>query len=411
VPEVTSTHRPSNLRPLRRSTRPPLPSRRPAVRVASVPASHVYVRHLADPDGDDGVVRLDDVPPEDGTTVPGGWWPPVMLDGAWIREHRSTFDVFHVHFGFDAKDPDELRDVVAALDEVGAPLVVTVHDLRNPHHRDRALHEAQLGILVRAADAVLTLTPGAAREVARRWGRHATVVAHPHVVDFERMRQPRAGGAAEPFVVGMHAKSVRANMDPVGVAGTLADVVADLDGAVLRVDLHDELLDPDNHWYAPDLAAELIALGQDRADVDVRVHPYFSDDELWDYLERLDVSVLPYRFGTHSGWLEACHDLGTAVIAPDCGFYAEQSGCLTYRHGDGGLDVASLHAAVRDAYRARRAGADDGHAADRELRIAARHQQRREIATLHRTLYRRLLGAAAGRSHEERSGERTSNAA
>ena len=34
------------------------------------------------------------------------------------------------------------------------------------------------------------------------------------------------------------------------------------------------------------------------------------DDELWDYLQSLDVSVLPYRFGTHSGWLEACHDLG-----------------------------------------------------------------------------------------------------
>ena len=35
-------------------------------------------------------------------------------------------------------------------------------------------------------------------------------------------------------------------------------------------------------------------------------------------------SVLPYRFGTHSGWLEACYDLGTAVVAPTCGFYAEQ---------------------------------------------------------------------------------------
>ena len=34
--------------------------------------------------------------------------------------------------------------------------------------------------------------------------------------------------------------------------------------------------------------------------------------------------MLPYRFGTHSGWLEACYDLGTPVLAPDCGFYAEQ---------------------------------------------------------------------------------------
>ena len=61
------------------------------------------------------------------------------------------------------------------------------------------------------------------------------------------------------------------------------------------------------------------------------MHDYFSDDELWDYLHALDVSVLPYRFGTHSGWLEACHDLGTTVVAPTCGFYAEQRPCLTLR--------------------------------------------------------------------------------
>ena len=39
------------------------------------------------------------------------------------------------------------------------------------------------------------------------------------------------------------------------------------------------------------------------------------------------MSVLPYRFGTHSGWLEACFDLGTAVIAPSCGFYRQQHPC------------------------------------------------------------------------------------
>ena len=60
------------------------------------------------------------------------------------------------------------------------------------------------------------------------------------------------------------------------------------------------------------------------------MHDYFTDDELWDYLSSLDVSVLPYRFGTHSGWLEACFDLGTIVLAPDCGYYAEQRPCVTY---------------------------------------------------------------------------------
>ena len=51
----------------------------------------------------------------------------------------------------------------------GIPLVLTVHDLTNPHLSDQAPHEAALDVLVPAASAVVTLTPGAAAEIARRW--------------------------------------------------------------------------------------------------------------------------------------------------------------------------------------------------------------------------------------------------
>jgi hypothetical protein len=54
--------------------------------------------------------------------------------------------------------------------------------------------------------------------------------------------------------------------------------------------------------HEPAFAARLTSLGE-RGAVELRVHDYFSDDELWGYLQGLDVSVLPYQFGTHSGWL------------------------------------------------------------------------------------------------------------
>lgn len=360
------------------------------VRVASIPASHVYVRHLADPDGDDGVVRLADVPPADGRTVPGGWWPPVMLDAAWIREHLGTFDVFHVHFGFDAKDPDELRDVVDVLDEHGVPLVVTVHDLRNPHHDDPRLHEEQLSVLVRSAAVVVTLTTGAAARIRERWGRTARVVPHPHVVEPGRMRRPRARRSG--FVVGVHAKSLRANMDVVPVARVLADVVSGLPGAALRIDMHDELLHRDGPHHAPDVVAELRALGDAHPAVDVRMHGYFTDDELWDYLASLDASVLPYRFGTHSGWLEACHDLGTTVIAPDCGHYAEQGARYVFGHDERRFDEGALRHAVIAAYgdrEGRRRGC-----AHRDLAVERRLDERRAVAAAHRRIY---ADALAGR--------------
>ena len=79
------------------------------IRVASVPESHLYVRHLSNPDGIDPVIRLDDPVPVDGAKVPGGWWPPLMLDPEWIAQNHSRFDVFHIHFGFDAISTDVLR--------------------------------------------------------------------------------------------------------------------------------------------------------------------------------------------------------------------------------------------------------------------------------------------------------------
>lgn len=336
-----------------------------------MPASHVYVRHLSTPD--DGVVRLADPVPVDRVRVPGGWWPPLMLDPDWIERNAGGFDVFHVHFGFDGKSPAELHEVAAALD---VPLVITVHDLRNPHHEDAALHDAQLGALIEHAAALVTLTPGAAREVESRWCRHCEVLPHPHVVEHEWMTAPRP--VHDGFVVGLHAKSLRANMDVEGTVALLADALGDLPGARLRIDLHEEVSDPASHWYAPDTVRFLRAFAADAEHVALVEHPYFDDDQLWRYLIGLDVSVLPYRFGTHSGWLEACHDLGTTVLAPTCGYYAQQRPCVSYTPGD----PVSLADAIRGAYALRPAWrADPGD----------RMRERRELAVAHRRLYERVV--------------------
>ncbi|UJA22004.1 glycosyltransferase family 1 protein [Thermoleophilia bacterium SCSIO 60948] len=348
-----------------------------------MPSGHVYVRHLADPDGGDGIDRLPDIEPADGRKVPGGWWPPVMLDAGWIRENRDRFDLFHVHFGFDAKTPTELEEVTTALGEVGAPLAVTVHDLRNPHHHEGERHDAQLRVLLDDAAAVLTLTPGAASEIERRYGcENVRVLPHPHVLEFDELG--RARRRHDDFVIGLHAKSLRANMDAVGVARALCEAASELPGVRVQIDVHEEIFDPDNHWFAPASGAELLDIADGYEAAELRVHPYFSDSELWDYLRGIDASVLPYRFGTHSGWLEACYDLGTLVIAPTCGFYVEQRPCLTYRHDESGLDVDSLREAVRVAALER-----PRFQADRDGRLA----ERRALAASHRSLYRALLGA------------------
>lgn len=353
------------------------------LRIASVPSSHVYVRHLSHPGGLDTVRRLPDPVPADGVKVPGGWWPPLMLEPGWVSDNHRRFDVFHVHFGFDAVPPDVLEAVLHELKLHDKPLIYTVHDLRNPHHPDRAAHDEQQDVLVAAAHTLLTLTPGAARTISQRWGREAVVLPHPHVLGSARIE--RARPAQDRFVVALHAKSVRANMDPLTVAGALVSIVAELPGAVLRLDIHDEVYQPGNHWYAPDLGAAMRKYA-DHPHVDVRVHSYFTDAELWDYLSTVSVSVLPYRFGTHSGWLEACFDLGTAVIAPSCGFYAQQRPCGVFECTEQSFDPESLRRAVRAAYDRWAAGTATPRAS-----WGGRRAERTRIADAHRAVYEAAL--------------------
>jgi glycosyltransferase involved in cell wall biosynthesis len=362
-----------------------------ATTVASVPSGHVYVRHLS-PESGGGPVRLPDPPPL-GVRRPVSqqWWPPAMLDEAWVDAHADEIDVFHLHFGFDALDPADLERVVAALRRRSVPFVYTVHDLRNPHHVDRTAHDAQLDVLVPAADALITLTPGAAQEIARRWGRSAHVLPHPHVVPLETMRRAHAardvrsrGRGARPFRVGLHLKSLRASMAPELVLPTLVETVADLPGAVLQVNAHRDVFEPDGQRYDADLA-RLVREHADAGRLELHVHDYLSDDALHAYFASLDVSVLPYRFGTHSGWLEACRDLGTTVAAPGCGYFAEQGPVLRYTLDEDHYDPESLAAAVRRAHAERPAwGAS----------VAERRQQRAEVAAAHDALYRGLVEEA-----------------
>ncbi len=360
------------------------------LRIASIPADHVYVRHLSHPEPDSAAAsRRDPVRRLPDPTMP--WWPPAMLDPDWVRANADDFDIFHIHFGFDACAPDLLRELVTVLREYGKPLVQTVHDLRNPHHETRVPHDEHLDILIPAADALITLTPGAAAEIEYRWGRVARVLPHPHILDLVELhrrqiraaassKDPPAGTGSRPFLVGLHLKSMRPCMSGRPMIAALMDAVEEMGDARLRVDIHRDVAEAEGDRHDPAVVDALRAAAARGAQV--VVHDFFSDAELWDYLAALDVSVLPYRYGTHSGWLEACRDVGTAVVAPTCGYYAEQGPVFSFGLDESGLDAGSLRRAVLAARTTGRAAA---------LSVATRTAQRRHIANAHEAIYRDVL--------------------
>ncbi|MDO5513152.1 glycosyltransferase family 1 protein [Corynebacterium sp.] len=326
------------------------------VDVLSIPAGHVYTdairpagtRYRPDPD------------------IDGNWWPHPALDAAWWHALPAADlpDLVHLHFGFDHLSVPETRALTEALRRRGVPLVLTVHDLDNPHFLDQREHHAKLRLLIDAATTLITLTADAAARL--RPGTH--VIPHPRVV----ADPPRATGTGTG--VGVFLKSLRANVitDPVFYR-ILARTVHRATGEMLRVHLHEEARTAH--------LTHALAREQEAGVLDLKVHRPMSDEALYRAVGQCAVVLLPYQRGTHSGWLEMCRDLGVVVAAPDCGMYAGQAddprAVASYRTGDP-LDAAR---AIIDLH-------EQGplpFTGDREIQLA-------QIRDAHDAVYRQVVG-------------------
>ena len=289
----------------------------PAVRVATVPARDDYVDAVLPPS----------VPPVGPDRTPSPW-----LDAQYLAAHADEIDVLHLHSGYGHLDDTSLDCWTEAVRRSGLPLVVTVHQLRDPEQATRTRHDAHLAALLATAELVLTLTPGAAEEIAARFGRTPIVVAHPSLA----VPVPDLG--AERGLVGVRlAPGSHALRDPVGlVRAALSGAVSG--GGRLRV------------LVECGRAAELhrgVRQLAEAGELELAVH----HGDRTAQLQQLHVAVLPEHCGTHSRDLEICRDVGTRVVAPGCGYFADQwSDVVSYGNDEAeGLDAVSLSAAVSAA--------------------------------------------------------------
>ncbi|WP_285027879.1 glycosyltransferase [Plantibacter sp. ME-Dv--P-122b] len=359
----------------------------PPIRVVSIPAAHPYVgRVTASPDID----VLSD-PPVEGAPA-GVWWPPAALDPSWIRDHAADADVLHIHFGTESFPPGHVTACIEAAHQVGWSVVYTVHDLEHPQLDNQAAYDRQLDELVRGADALITLTPGAAAGIRERWGRDAVVIPHPSLLS-DDVTVPLVLPSSESRV-GVHLKDLRPNVDAIGAVTTLVDAVERLRrhgrDVVAEVRMHHAVRDPD--------VREVVRRIVGGSDAALLIeHERLDDAGLAIALSRLDVCLLPYRHGTHSGWLELCWDLGVSVAAPaGVGQYVGQhpdSTVAGYAPGDGD----SLEQAIRALLEAD--GATRPGSSDRIVAVAGRRARRvvddAAGAAAHAELYRRVTAERA----------------
>lgn len=315
------------------------------VRVLSIPAQHPYAQAIRP----EGVAYLPD------PDIDGHWWPHPALEAAFWDSPRDV-DIVHIHFGFEHLSPDQVRELVVALP---VPLVVTVHDLDNPHLSEQTDHHERLRILVAAASAVLTLTPSAAERLRAEFGAgEVRVVPHPAITR-DRPGVPRDA------VAGVFVKSLRANVvaDPAFYLGVARRVP-------LRVYAHDV-----------EATAGLRRALEAAGGVELVTHAPLDDTVLHREVARLSACILPYARGTHSGWLEMCRDLGTPVVVPDAGCYADQAddprAVATYAPGDAASAASAAAALLRRG--------PVPYAGDRDAQL-------REVRAAHAETYREVLG-------------------
>ena len=84
------------------------------------------------------------------------------------------------------------------------------------------------------------------------------MLPHPHVLGRARIERPRP--RHHRFVVAVHAKSMRANMDPLPVIDALVPVVRSYPAQYCRSTCTTRSSIRDNHWYAPELGKQLLRL-------------------------------------------------------------------------------------------------------------------------------------------------------
>ncbi|POH67792.1 hypothetical protein C3B60_06115 [Cryobacterium zongtaii] len=357
----------------------------PGIRVVSIPAQHPYVTSVTTAAG---ITVLPDPRP---LGAPAGvWWPPVALDPQWIRAHASTADLLHIHFGTESFTAEHLVECLSAAREAGWPVVFTVHDLEHPQLSDQADYRAQLDVLIPGADALLTLTEGAAAEIRSRWGRTALVVPHPAVVpDAEA---PTESTVTPAIRVGMHLKDLRSNIAAVAMVSALCNAIDRLTADGLDVSAELRL----HRTVRDDGVRETIReLARHDEHVTLVEHERLDDKELYRLLGGLDVCVLPYQHGTHSGWLEMCWDLGTAVVAPRVGFYAEQhpdGTVVSFEPDELGTTLAEALRAAIDSPLSTRPGSA-GRVREVSRRRGLRGSELEALTLAHRALYRELVDA------------------
>lgn len=276
------------------------------VRVVHVPGRTPYARKLVSAafQGVNGVIA-------------GGIDIPRDVTCRWLLTHKpwDWFDVVHLHH-IEFEPIVLLKKLLWECRRARKRVVFTAHDLA-PIFISTVEYNRRLRLLVSEGVPFVCLTERSCRDVRAKVAADCVVIPHGRDGAALPERPVRAAGPTRFLIFG----SLRSSRDIELVlncwrfAPSLGDSELRL---LLRAPSRASMVSEESTWRTICMHAADTRLG-----VEVRSFP--TDQEIRHALMHSDCLVLPYRWASHSGQLEAAADAGTLALASRIGYLADQA--------------------------------------------------------------------------------------
>ena len=280
------------------------------MRVLHIPFNTPYIHKL---DDEPQFIAVNNRIQVDGRPLPSD------MSYAWILEHlddqafTDSFDILHLHYGFEFEDMDLINLVLRRLS--GKGIVFTCHETHSVHASPG--YERYLRFMLSRADQLMTLTEGAAIKITRLLTepKPITVAPHGYAMDPRSPWFGGAGGSSVPEVVMYGA--LRPNRDTLTtIANLLMGCVPDCHAQLLTRPIRDEA------QMNALLPLANLARNNDYGQIELSLP--LSDESLAERLASCDILVLPYLNAGHSGALEMAFDMGLLPVVTNVGHLPEQ---------------------------------------------------------------------------------------
>ena len=223
----------------------------------------------------------------------------------------SSFDVLHLH-SIELVDLKTLKNALKQCKTYRKGVVFTAHDVSPMFSDDQKEYGKALKVILNAGALITTLTPSAANYISEKYripAEKIVVIPHGNVLPLDDPRWSKQSGAQDSL---RKIFSIHGGFRPLGMKNKNAELRM-LTRGISEIEFN-----------ANADARETIRVVRSSDNVDLRLIPFPSDNEIADFVQNSDIVLMPYKWGTHSGQLELAFDLGLPTVITDVGFYRDQ---------------------------------------------------------------------------------------